>query len=248
MSKVLSTFSSTLDIFKKDKIILMFGFIPISIGLILYAFFGNWIITDIMIKIKNWIEGFISNDLGSILYYIIFFSISLIFLFIVNWTFVLVVSIISSPFNDIISERVESFKNKSDLEGLPQNLKKIFKNLLKNTMNEIKKVLLIFSLTMIILFVDIFIPFLAPLGLLLSALLLSSSFLDYSWSRHNTPFKNCVRELKNYFFIYSFSGAVFMFLFALPVINLFALPFGIVYYTLLFCEQKDQKKVNDPNC
>ena len=86
---------------------------------------------------------------------------------------------------------------------------------------------------------DVFIPFLAPIGIFLSALLMSSTFLDYSWSRNDFPLKNCIKNLKDSAFIYAISGLFFMGLFTLPIINLFALPFGVVYYTLLFCGKRE---------
>lgn len=236
MSNILKAFSSTMAIFKKDKVILILSSIPIILGISLYSVLGNWILSDVLAKLKSWIEGYLSGDLGNILYYIIFFTFSLIFLFLINWTFVLVVSIISSPFNDVISERVERLigNNGGDEKS---DFKRILKNCLKNIFNEIKKVIFIFSLTLIIFFLDILVPFLAPIGIFLSALLMSSTFLDYSWSRNEFPLKNCIKDLKGSLLIYAVSGLFFMGLFALPIINLFALPFGVVYYTLLFCKR-----------
>ncbi len=235
MSNMLKAFSSTLSVFKKDRVILILSFIPIVLGIILYSFFGNWILSDVLTKLKSWIEGYLSGDLGSILYYIIFFTFSLIFIFLINWTFVLIVSIISSPFNDIISERVERYVGSKRTDD-SNDVKKILKNFFKNIFNEIKKVTFIFSLTLIIFLLDILVPFLAPIGIFLSALLMSSTFLDYSWSRNEFPLRKCIVDLKGSLLIYGISGLFFMGLLALPIINLFALPFGVVYYTLLFCE------------
>ena len=164
-----------------------------------------------------------------------FFTFSIIFIFLVNWTFVLVVSVISSPFNDFISERVEKIKTESSDNSL-NSLQNLLKDVFKTLFYEIKKVLFILFISLFVVLIDLFIPLLAPIGLFLSSLLMSSQLLDYSWSRHQYSLKECLTKLKSEWLIYSLSGFIFMILFSIPIFNLIFLPIGVVYYTLLFCE------------
>ena len=130
-SKVYESFSLSINLFRKDKAILLLSLIPIAIGSILYYLLGRWVLVDVLRKVGEWIQDLISGDIGSIIYYIIFFTFSIIFIFLINWTFVLVVSIISSPFNDFISDRVEKRMN-NDLEGDSFfSLKDLMKNIFK---------------------------------------------------------------------------------------------------------------------
>ena len=77
--------------------------------------------------------------------------IAVLLYFIVGYTFVLIVSIISSPFNDAISSRVEKNLGGIAPEKLPQAFKLLIKNSLKNITNEIKKVCFILFLASIAL-------------------------------------------------------------------------------------------------
>ena len=212
-NKIYKIFFQAISIFKKDKVILMLSLVPIGIGSLLYYFLGRWIMVDVLDRTKEWIQGFIPGDIGSIIYYILFFSFSIILIFLINWTFVLVVSIISSPFNDFISERVEKIKNESfDVES-PFSLKDLLKDFFKTLFYEIKKVLFILTISLFVALIDLFIPFLAPIGIFLSSLLMSSQLLDYSWSRHQFSLKECLGGLKSEWPIYSISGLIFMVLF-----------------------------------
>ena len=129
LSKVYESFSLSIDLFRKDKVILMLSLIPIGIGSILYYFLGRWVLVNILQEVNTWIQSLISGDIGSIIYYIIFFTFSIIFIFLINWTFVLVVSIISSPFNDFISDRVEKRINNDLGDDSFFSLKDLMKNI-----------------------------------------------------------------------------------------------------------------------
>jgi len=239
LSKVYESFSLSIDLFRKDKVILMLSLIPIGIGSILYYFLGRWVLVNILQKVNTWIQGFISGDIGSIIYYIIFFTFSIIFIFLINWTFVLVVSIISSPFNDFISDRVEKRINNDLEDDSFFSLKDLMKNIFKTVFNELKKVSCILLISIFVIIIDFLIPFLAPIGLVFSSFLMSSQLLDYSWSRHEYPLKKCLSNLRGEWLLYSASGFIFMFLFTIPILNLVFLPIGVIYYTILFCKKPD---------
>jgi CysZ protein len=233
MKNVLSSFSESLSIMMKDKIIILFSLVPVLVGVLLYYLLGNLIFTDFL----DWINAMVvtkisSNGLGKFIGYLITATLSVVMYFVVSWTFVLIVSLIASPFNDIISNRAE----KKLLGEVPESIDKSFSRLMKRIgftlINEIKKISFILAMTFLALMLN-FVPILAPVSFVLSALLLSIGFVDYTWSRKDKKFVECLSDIRKTFLGYTISGSIFMVLIAIPVVNLLTLPFAVVYYTVL---------------
>ena len=51
LSKVYENFALSINLFRKDKVILMLSLIPIGIGSILYYFLGRWVFVNILQKV-----------------------------------------------------------------------------------------------------------------------------------------------------------------------------------------------------
>jgi CysZ protein len=225
------------NVWRKDKIILLFSFLPVLIGVLLYILMGKYVFMDFMGWGKEWIESQISSKgWSSFFYHILVGIFSIFFFFLVNWTFVLVVSIIASPFNDIISERVEKAIAGREANTIGESFSRLMSRLGFTLINELKKVAFILTLSGLALLLN-FIPMLAPLSIILSAILMAVSFLDYSWSRHDMKFRACVGEVRNSIIVYTFAGGAFMFLISVPLLNLLALPYGVMFFTVLFCRK-----------
>ena len=86
-----------------------------------------------------------------------------------------------------------------------------------------------------------FFGILAPISILIFSILMAVGFLDYSWSRKDLKFKDCLKDLKGSIFIYTLSGGMFLLLVTVPIVNLFVLPFGVVYFTVLFTMNSKNK-------
>jgi CysZ protein len=233
MMNIISSIGTSFSTFKKDKWIALFSLVPVTIGALIYIFLGKYLFTDLLGMGKQWIESSVSSSgWSSVFYYLIVGLLSIAFYFLVNWTFILIVSLIASPFNDIISSRVEKVLVGKKPDDVSHSFKRLFGNLAETLLNEIKKIALIVVLTLTGFFVS-FIPILAPAGILISALLMSVSFLDYSWSRKNMKTKECVSEVKKNFITYSIMGGAFLTVMSIPLFNIFVIPFGVVYFTTL---------------
>ncbi len=233
VKNIFSSFGVSLSIMMKDKIIILFSLVPILVGVLLYYFLGQLIFTDFL----DWINGLVvakisSDGLGKFIGYLITATLSVVMYFAVSWTFVMIVSLIASPFNDIISNRTEKNLLGEVPESIDKSLSRLFKRIGFTLVNELKKVSFILTMTIIALVLN-FIPVLAPVSFILSALLLSVSFVDYTWSRKNKKFGECVSDMRNSFIGYTISGSIFIGLIAIPVVNLFTLPFAVVYFTVL---------------
>lgn len=230
MKRSVKAIHKSLSLLKEDKVILLLSFIPILIGLVAYYYLGNLIYVDLLDWGKNFVAEKISNsEWLSYISWIFTAILTVILYFLVSWTFVLFVSIIASPFNDIISGRIEK-----RLLGRPSpnfNSEKFFKRVITVLINESKKILLIIFLSILSFVIGFFFP---PLAFIISALLLAISFLDYAWSRKDLSFGDCVVSLRRSFFTYLISGCAFMTLVSVPILNLFVLPFAVIYYSVLF--------------
>ena len=230
---IISCLGVSLSTFKKDKWITLFSMVPVLVGALIYLLLGNYIFSDLLLMGKQWIESSVSSSgWSSVFYYLIVGLLSVAFYFLVSWTFILIVSLIASPFNDIISNRVERVLIGRSPEEVSVSFKRLMKNLSATLLNESKKILFIVTLSLVGFMIS-FIPILAPLAILISALLMAVSFLDYSWSRKNMAVKECVSEIKSNLISYTIMGGAFLAIMSIPLLNIFVIPFGVVYFTTL---------------
>lgn len=223
----------------KDKINFLLALIPVIIGILLYYFFSTWLYGTVMDQGQIFIDSYISEGtLGKFVYYLVAAILSIMMFFLVNWTFVLVVSIVASPFNDMLSSRIEK-----KLKGKQQdNLQKTFKNMMakivETLFTEVKKVSFIIFLSALAVILGFF-PILTPLSVFISVLLLAIEFLDYSWSRHELSFGKCFRDLRKNLIGYGFGGAFFFMIVSIPLINLIVPPLATSYFTHLWIKNNE---------
>ena len=228
MTKVLRTFVSSLKMIKEDKILLLLSLIPILIGALVYVGLGAWLYTSFIPAGTTWIQGLISLDwLGSFFSWVIKGLFFIIFGGLANYTFVLVVSLLASPFNDMIAERV-MLKKKGEVLSLESSFKETIQRLPKTFVNEAKKISLIISLSIFSLLLS-FVPFLVILSFIIQVILLSVTFLDYYWSRKNLTLKECVFDYRKNFFFNFMIGLIFFGLLLIP-------GGGILFFSVLLIQ------------
>lgn len=236
MNNMMKSFGESFKIMKSDKWIILFSMIPILIGILLYIFLGQWLYVDVYAWGKELIASKVETGWLSFLSGLFIAVLSIFFFFVINWTFVIVVSLFASPFNDLISSRTEKISQGQAPPEISQSISRMMKRITHTLVNEIKKVFFILLMTLIGFAFSFFLP---PVSLVISAMLMAISFVDYSWSRHDLKFGKCVSDLRASFIPYTASGAVFLVMVGIPVVNLFALPYSVIYYTVLF--SKNQK-------
>lgn len=229
-------------VYGKDKWIILFSFVPILIGAGIYTAFGSYLYGDLLDLGKKYIQDTVSSGGWSQFFFWLLAGIlTIAFYFLLSWTFVLVVSMFASPFNDLISNRVEKVLVGEVPDDIGVSLKRMMARLAFTIVNELKKISFIVFLN-ILAFALSFVGILAPISMVISALLMSVGFLDYSWSRKNLKFGECVNDIRTSFFSYGVAGGIFLLLITVPIVNLFALPFGVVFFTVLFV-RKSQNQV-----
>src|SRR5690606_12579225 len=143
------------------------------------------------------------------------------------------ISVIASPFNDMISSRIEKIINGQPLPSLGPAFNSIFKDIFFTIFNEIRKLSVIFLVTIFALVLN-FIPLLTPISLFLTVLLVAVAYLDYSWSRHNMILKACLKDVSGNFLTYAVGGAFFFFLISIPVLNLLVPSWATSYFTMVW--------------
>lgn len=234
---IFTLFKNSLSLWTRDKWVLFFSLIPVLLGILLFGLVGNYIFTDLAEMGRTYIESSLSsNTWGGILYYLLLGIFTIAFFFVLNYGFVLVVSLFACPFNDIISHRVEKMLLGEEMPSPGKTFERLFSRIVFTLFNETKKIIVIMTFTIIVFFMSLF-PLLSPLGFFLSALLMAASFLDYSWSRHDLNLRECIGDLKEKLFNNFLGGALFIIFVSIPVVNLLALPFGVIFFTNLFVEK-----------
>ena len=233
----ISSMGKALSLFK-DKWIFALSMIPVLIGSVLYYFLGYWLYSDVLTRSKEWLSGYLSNTMGiEALYWLIVALTTVTLFFVINFTFILLVSLIASPFNDMISSRTEKLLIGKTTEDFEKSFLATFKRYASILFNEVKKIVFILILTIFSLFIG-----LIPGGqigtIIISAILISIQFLDYSWSRKELTLGGCIKDLYKNFISYFLSGSLMLVLIGVPIINLFALPFGVVFLTVVFVERR----------
>lgn len=212
----------------KSKINLLLTLVPIFLGLILYYYLGMILWDFFNTTIKTQILSMISQEsLGVFLYWLVFTLLIVLFFFVLNWTFVLVVNLLAAPFNDFLSERIEK-----SLRGEPVVLDEMnfFKRFIPVMLNEAKKVLFIIVLSIFSLLFSFF-AVLAPLSLLFNCWLIAIGYTDLSWSRHSLSFRECLGDFRKNLMSFGLSGGFFSLLIMIPIFNLLVPSWGTSYYT-----------------
>lgn len=229
--------NETFEIMRTDRVVVTLSLIPVIIGLTIYMFAGRWLVGSVITQGEILITQYISQDWASgFLYYLLVGVITVGLYFLVSWTFVLFIALIASPFNDFISERVEKVLNGEEPPALGNSFGRILSNFSRVVWNEIKKVTVILLLSMFAFILGWF-PLLSPVSIILTALLLTFSFLDYSFARHYISVGKCLNFMRKNWLLSAVSGLLFQFLFMVPILNIVALPFCVVYFTLFYTKQ-----------
>ncbi len=239
MLKSLLTFPQAFNYLFKDKVCLALSLMPIVIGIILYGFFGNFIFSEAIDLGHKYISEYFSNEtMGEIVTFLVKAFLTVMLFFIVNWTFVLIVAIIASPFNDLLSERVEKIYLEETLPSFSDSVSNSLTTFFPKILNEIKKVSFILGLSILAVIIG-FIPIVAPVSILISVILLASEFLDFSWGRHSLSLQECKQDLKKNVPSYMVGGIFFMVIVAIPLVNLIVPAYATSYFTLLWIKNNE---------
>lgn len=239
--RAISSFREAYRHIIEDKVSLVMALIPMLIGALILYYAGSSLFSALMGMGTQYIEQYLGDGtFGSVVTWLIKIILMILVYYLGGVIFVLLLSIIASPFNDIISKRVEKRILGQSLPSFSESVNGSLSNLLTTLLTEIKKIVVILGVTLIAVVMGFF-PILTPLSFLLSAIVLSTEFIDFSWSRHQMSFKECRSEYRKNLFSYSFGGLFFMFLVSIPGVNILVPAYGTSYFTVLWVKSNEHR-------
>ncbi|CAA0081101.1 Sulfate transporter CysZ [BD1-7 clade bacterium] len=206
--------------------------IPLAINLIIFASMFSWgidLIGQWQQDISAWLPSWLSWAS-----YILWPVYALAFWLFLSYGFITLTNIIASPFNALLSEKVEG------LMGYPTNdvsgLKAFMAMVPKAVMREIQK--FVASLKwLILMIVLLFIPGLNVLTILISGWLMAIQYLDYPADNHEVPFKRLLNTMgKDRFPAWGFGLSISL-VSMIPLANLVIVPAAICGATCLWHEK-----------
>jgi len=241
LKTLFQAFPIALRMIFKDPVNLLLAIFPTLIALALYLFTIFYVYSH-SDKFVSFFKGYIytSNQADLLSKILTAVLIILVFVF-MSWTFVFIAGVLSAPFNVILSGRIE---RKLVLHVTDTDRKEVFHKVrltfFGTITNELKKVLLISLVAVTAFFLNLF-PLLYPLGIFLFSILISIQFIDYSWSRHDMHFSQCLKDVMVNVGIYGLGGFFFLLLITIPIINAFIPTLATSYFTVLWLYR--QKKI-----
>ncbi|WP_408098663.1 EI24 domain-containing protein [Peredibacter sp. HCB2-198] len=242
MKGILKAFPMAFKMILTDPVNFVLSIFPTVIALALYIFtiVSAYRNSD---RLVAFFRGYIyTSDQATFLATLVTGILMIFIFFVMSWTFVIVVGIIAAPFNSLLSSRIETKlvqkvymdeDQSKALEQVKMSMGQTFKN-------EAKKLVFIGIVAVMAFLLNLF-PLFYPLGVFLVATLVAVQFVDYSWSRRNMHFGECFKDVLKNIIPYSISGAIFLLLVAIPIVNAFIPALATSYFTVLFLYR--QKKI-----
>lgn len=242
MKSIGRSFSLAFKMIFTDPVNLVLSVIPTLMALAIYFFviIGAYRNSD---RLASFFRGYLESPDQATWAARILTAILIIFIFfIMSWTFVLIVGIIAAPFNSLLSSRIEQKLVQRVImdESQSHAMEQVKSSLAQTFKNEFKKIALLIVVGLFAFVINL-IPFLYPVGVFLIATLLAVQFVDYSWSRHDLPVSGCLKDVTVNIVPYSLSGAIFLALVAVPLVNAFVPALATSYFTVLWLDR--QKKI-----
>lgn len=243
MNGVLRSFPVALKMIIKDPVNLVLSFFPtvIAISLYLITIVSTYQNSD---RLVSWLRGYIYTADQATWIAKLLTAILIIFIFfLMSWTFVIVVGVISAPFNSLLSSRIETkLIQKVFMDEDQEKAMEIVKSgMIQTFKNEGKKLVFILVIGIAAFLLNLF-PLFYPIGIFLFATLVAVQFLDYSWSRHRLSFSFCLKDVIRNIFPYSLGGFFFLLMVAIPLVNAFVPAYATSYFTVLWLHR--QKKID----
>lgn len=239
MKDVFSTIPEALKHLFKDPVNFFLFLLPGVLSVVIYILAGSYALENGMAMTKVLINKYIlSQNASMFMYYFVSGLMAFLLLVLVSWTFVLMVGIVSAPFNAVISARIEkkirgALPPKDKKEGIGE----VLAGLGRTLFNEFKKLTVIIIATVLAMGLN-FIPVLFPVAMVLLTLIMAAQFLDYSWSRHDLSAGACLKDLLGFFIGNVVAGGIFLLLVSVPLVNVLVPAFATSYFTVLWTKRQ----------
>lgn len=229
-----------------------FIWIPTLISFLVYVLlltffcyqFGNlmdWLLPDAN-AVDNWPDwirwaGAAALFVIRLVLWVVFFIAYALSMF---YTFTIFANLIGSPFNGILSSKVELLSTGQPLPDEPLSLKMITAEASHAIKHEFVKIIyfLLFAIPLLILFIIPVINIVASfVWIIFSAWMAALQYIDYPADNRKTGFRQMRRTITPKRAVCFGFGAATMVMMAIPVVNFFTMPVAVIGATLLWVEQ-----------
>jgi CysZ protein len=225
-------------VFGKHPSLLKHCLLPLAINLLvfsgvavgLYFFYGD-LVNLIWAKPTSWFTR--------ILWYLLYVFIFLVVMLIVYVAFFVVQAILSAPFNDLLSEKVEHLAY--GLEAPKFSWGRFSRSLGRTVLHELIKLGIWIGIMLPLFLLNLVIPVLGPMlflvvGFWVTATFFGYDYLDYSMGRREWSFSRKWKVLReNRALTFGFGSSIAVAL-LIPVVGILCVPMVAVGGTLLFCD------------
>lgn len=241
MNGVFKAFPVALKMIFTDPVNLVLSVFPTLVALAMYIITITYTYKNSE-SLVSWFRGYTYTADSATWLAKILTAILIIFIFfLMSWTFVVVVGIIAAPFNSLLSSRIETkLVQKIYMDEDQQKaIQQVKSNMIQTFKNEAKKLVFIVIVAAMAFMLNLF-PMFYPVGIFLVATLLAVQFVDYSWSRHDMHFGECLKDTMANIIPYSMGGFIFLLMVAIPVVNAFVPAMATSYFTVLWLHRKNK--------
>ncbi len=173
------------------------------------------------------------------LYYIVAVFVFLLMLVLGYVAFFIMQTILSSPFNDILTERVEMLA--IGKEPPPFTMARFAKGIAVTLVHTVVKLSIYIFFMVPLLLIGWIIPVVGPVvssvgGFIVTAFFVSYDQMDYAMARREWPFGQKIRAVtRNFALCFGFGGSMAGVLWV-PIVGILFIPLAAVGGTLMFCD------------
>lgn len=179
----------------------------------------------------------------TLLYYLLWVIAVLLTMVLVFFSFTVIGNLIASPFNDLLSERTEEAL-RGHAEGVPFSFREFGRILL----NEGKKMAVFVILMLLLLLLNLVPGFgtlaYSVLSFLLTVYFLAIEYTGYVFGRKGQGFGDQRRFIRGRRFLSFGFGVGVLCLLAVPLLQFFAIPLGVIGATQLWCDSLESSAVD----
>ncbi|ROS05628.1 CysZ protein [Sinobacterium caligoides] len=219
--------------------------VPLAINILLFSSMIYWAYTQIG-EISTWLVGYLPGWLA----WVTWLMIPLFFIgifFIIMYTFTAIATIIASPFNGLLSEKLE--QHLTGHVSADTGWKQMMATVPRTLKREMQKLGYQIPLLIVVALLA-FIPFIgmlsSPLWLLLGAWMMAIQYIDIPFDNHLQPFDSVKFSCRQHRFTSLGFGATATLLSLIPLVNLIVMPAAVCGATLFWVEQLKAENGIDP--
>lgn len=225
-------------VFSKHPALLKFCLLPLLInllvfvgaGIALYHYYGD-LVALIWARPNNWFFR--------LFWYLLYIFIFIAVMLIAYVAFFIVQALLSAPFNDVLSERVEQLAYGH--EPPPFSAARLAKDLGRTIAHQALKLLVWVAIMVPLFLLNVFVPVIGSAlfligGSYVTAFFFAYDYLDYAMARRQWSFSTKMATLKEHRALGLGLGGSLMLCLLVPLLGVLCVPFMTVGGTLLFCD------------